>query len=288
MKLQTFYVDVYFLINFTVDILALYVAVRVARIRSGVGRLSLCALIGALSAVGDVFLSSYKALRALLAVCSLILLTALVTRRAGMRRRLKFLAVFFTAMLLLGGGVSFGYSLLDRVFADFGDFAAGAENRGALILSVLVLLSIGVIKLLMMIFSDMLAEKSVKISITIADTTVHTEAMVDSGNLVKDPMNMKPVLFIKPSLATRLVPGCVAELTNLDMLDEDYRRRIRLIPVTRMNETHVMTGVRPDSVVITEGGRSEEVDFTVAIDKEGGTYGGYEALAPLAVIRDAF
>ena len=49
-----------------------------------------------------------------------------------------------------------------------------------------------------------------------------------------------------------------------------------------------MTGVRPDRVVVTRGKVSEEIEFTVAIDKEGGTYGGYEALLPLAVIRDAF
>lgn len=286
--MQTFYIDIYFLINFTVDILALYVAVRVLRARGRLWRLVLAALIGAAVAVVDAFLYSRPAIRAILLAVSLLLCSQIVLHASGARRRIKFIAVFFAVELLLGGAVTFFYSALDTLFEKIGIIGEGVENRKALILALLVLLSIGVIRLLTMIFTDIMGEKTVTVSITIADTTVETEAMLDSGNMVKDPMNMKPVLFIKPALALRLVPKCVAELTELDLLDSDYRKRIRLIPVTRMNGTHVMTGIRPDKVTVIRGKDREEVDFTVAIDKEGGTYGGYEALLPFAVINDAF
>lgn len=286
--MQTFYIDIYFLINFTVDILALYVAVRVLRARGKLWRLVLSALIGAAVAVVDAFLYSRPVIRAILLALSLILCSQIVLRASGVRRRVKFIAVFFTVELLLGGAVTFFYSALDTLFEKIGIIGEGVENRKALILALLVLLSIGVIRLLTMIFTDIMGEKSVTVSITIADTTVETEAMLDSGNMVKDPMNMKPVLFIKPALALRLVPKCVAELTELDLLDSDYRKRIRLIPVTRINGTHVMTGIRPDRVTVIRGKDREDVDFTVAIDKEGGTYGGYEALLPFAVINDVF
>lgn len=286
--MQTFYVDVYFLINFTVDLLALYLAVRVAHIRCGVARLCLASAIGGIVAVADVLLPSPSILRPLLFLACLALTAVIAAPHASLRRRGKLILLFATVSLLLGGGVSLGYSLLDRITGDLEIGEVGGENRSALILAVIVLFSIGVIKLLIMIFSDTLNETTVTVEITVADTSVTADAMLDSGNLVKDPMNMNPVIFIKPSLAARLVPRCVTELNDLDALDEDYRHRIRLIPVTRMNETHVMTGIRPDSVIVTSGGRRESVSFTVAIDREGGTYGGYEALAPLAAINDAF
>ncbi len=287
-EMQTFYVDVYFLINFTVDLLALYLAVRVAHVRCGVARLCLAAAIGGAVAVVDVFLPSPSLIRPLIFIGCLVITAVIVAPGASLRRRGKLLLLFATVSLLLGGAVSFCYSLLDRMLGDLEIEEVGGENRGALILAVLVLFSIGVIKLLIMIFSDMLNEKTVTVEITVADTSVTADAMLDSGNLVKDPMNMNPVIFIKPSLAARLVPRCVTELNDLDKLDEDYRRRIRLIPVTRMNETHVMTGIRPDSVIVISGGKRESISCTVAIDREGGTYGGYEALAPLAAINDAF
>ena len=288
MSVRTFYIDVFFLINFTVDILALYVAVRVLHARTGMWRLTLAALLGASVSVVDAFLYTYPLLRAVLFCASLFVCSHICFNRSGARRRIKLIAVFFTVELLLGGAVSFCYSALDGIFDSLGIMGGGGENPKALILAALVLLSIGIIRLLIMIFTDILGEKSVTVQITVADTTVEAEALLDSGNLVKDPMNMHPVLFIKPDLALRLVPKCVTELNNLDLLDNDYRKRIRLIPVTRVGGTHVMTGVRPDRVLVTRGKVSEEIDFTVAIDREGGTYGGFEALLPIAVIRDAF
>lgn len=286
--LRTFYVDVYFLINFTVDILALYVAVRVLHARTRLWRLVLAAMLGAAVAVCDAFLYSFPVLRVIVFAISLVFCSFIAFHSSGKRRRIKFIAVFFTVELLLGGAVNFCYSVLDGVVERLGIIPDSGENRRALILAALVLISIGIIRLLIMIFTDVLGEKCVIVRITVADITVEVEAMLDSGNLVKDPMNMHPVLFIKPTLADRLVPKCVAELKDLDLLDNDYRKRIRLIPVTRVGGTHIMTGVRPDRVVVTRGKVSEEIEFTVAIDKEGGTYGGYEALLPLAVIRDAF
>ena len=301
--MRTFYIDVFFLINFTVDLISLYVCVRVLHARARMWRIALAALLGGAVAVVDAFIYTYPLLRVLLFCSGIIGASFIAISVYGIRRRIKFIAVFFTVELLLGGAVSFCYSMLDELFDSLGIKGGGSENRGALILALLVLISIGIIRLLIMIFTDILGERCVRVSITVADTTVEADALVDSGNMVKDPMNMHPVLFIKPDLAIRLVPRCVMELNDLDLLDQDrcvmelndldlldqdYRRRIRLIPVTRVGGTHVMTGVRPDRVVVTMNGVSEEVDFTVVIDKEGGSYGGYEALLPFAVIRDAF
>ena len=78
------------------------------------------------------------------------------------------------------------------------------------------------------------------------------------------------------------------DLTDIDLLDDDYRKRIRLIPVTRLGSTHIVTGVRADSVTVSNGKRCEEVSFTVGIDNEEGTYGGYEVLAPYAAMKNVF
>jgi len=64
------------------------------------------------------------------------------------------------------------------------------------------------------------------------------------------------------------------------------RKRIRLVPVTRGQQTHVLTGMRVDPVQVFGKNGSEEIAVTVAIDKEGGNYGGYSALMPSAAIND--
>ncbi len=286
MRLKTLYIDVYFLINFTVDILALYCAARVSHIHTRLSRLILCAVIGSVSAIVDVFLDGYTLMRVALAVCTVLIIAFLSAPRLSLLRRIKLIAIFLTVMLLLCGLVTLGFSVIERVLGDALTESGGAENRNALVFSILILLSIGVIKLLIMLFSDMLTEKSVRLVIRIEDKIVEVEALVDSGNLVKDPMNMLPVIFIKQSVALRLMPHNVTELCDIDRLERSYRKRIRLIPISRLGQTHVMTGVRPDEVTVIAGSRTGEVDFTIAIDKEGGTYGGYEALAPSVVLGD--
>lgn len=284
--MKTLYIDVYFLINFTVDILALYCAARFSHVRTRILRLILCAVVGALCAVAYVFMDGYAVLRALCSLLTLAFIAVFVAKGASLARRAKLMLIFFGVMLLLCGLVTLGFSLVERLFGDALSGAGGAENRNALIFSIIILLSIGVIKLLIMLFSDMLTEKSVRLIISIEGRTAEVDALVDSGNLVKDPMNMLPVIFIKLSVAERLLPSNVTELCDIDGLDRSYRKRIRLIPISRLGHTHVMTGVRPDGVTVVVGDRRAEVDFTIAIDKEGGTYDGYEALAPGDVLGD--
>lgn len=113
------------------------------------------------------------------------------------------------------------------------------------------------------------------------DRELPIDALLDTGNLVRDPMNMNPVIFIKKNVANSILPMSVIELSGLDSLSSEFKKRIRLIPITRGGETHVITGVRLDKVIIlNEDGGRQEIDATIGIDKEEGTFGGYFALAP--------
>jgi hypothetical protein len=71
-------------------------------------------------------------------------------------------------------------------------------------------------------------------------------------------------------------------------MESSYKKRIRLIPVSKNGATHVMTGVRVDDVYLIGADDSKErIEATVVIDKEEGTFGGYYALAPYAAVKDA-
>ena len=133
--MRTFYIDVFFLINFTVDLISLYVCVRVLHARARMWRIALAALLGGAVAVVDAFIYTYPLLRVLLFFSGIIGASFIAISVYGIRRRIKFIAVFFTVELLLGGAVSFCYSMLDELFDSLGIKGGGSENRGALILS---------------------------------------------------------------------------------------------------------------------------------------------------------
>lgn len=284
--MQTFYIDIYFLINFTVDALAMYFAAYLTKIPTSTIRILISALLGAATAVICYFLYDFPAASLVVAFVGLILICITGARRISVRRRLKLGFAFVLFLALVGGVAHLLWKLIGGIFNAGTTIDNIGVNRKLLVLSIVVLISIGVFRMFISLFSSNGTERSVRIIIRFIDKSVSTEALVDSGNLAIDPMDMRPVLLIKKDVARCIFPENVINLSDPDSLDRNVRRRIRLVPISRGGETHVLTGVRPDGVSVIDNGAECAIAVTVAIDKEGGDYGGYSALMPSAALED--
>ena len=281
--MKTVYVDVYFLVNFTVDILSCFFASRITHIKTSTRRIVLIGALGGAVSVLELFIQLGVFYSFIISVLFLLISSRIVSPKTKAIGRLRFLITFLFIQTAVGGAVYFIHGLLDK-YKDvlFSEVQTKVENRRALIFAVIILLLIGVIRLVMLLFANSGCVKTAKLGLHIGELYFECDALVDTGNLVKDPMNMSPVMFIKPDLASKYLPNNIIELKELDELDRGLRKRIRLIPVSVGGQTHVLTGVRADYACLLDAG-GERVDITLAIDKEGGTFGGYEALAPAAV-----
>lgn len=286
--MKTLYIDVYFLINFTVDLLALYFASCFSKVPTSTKRLLISSAVGALIAVGVVLLPEYAILKFIIATAGLIAMGFIAPKRVSARRKLKFVFAFLIFEALLGGAVSFLWGILDKYISNFFDGAeGGAVNRKMLFLSLIVLLSIGVFKMLVSFFSNIESEGSVDVEISFLDNTAVVSAFVDSGNLAVDPMDLSPILLLKKEVAKTILPENIIELSNIDSLERKVKKRIRLVPLSRGGETHVMVGVKADAVRLVGGKSEEDLRVTLVIDKEGGDFGGYKALMPAAALDNA-
>jgi hypothetical protein len=202
---------------------------------------------------------------------------------------MKFLLSFIIFEALVGGLVSLLWEFLDSIAVRWLlENMSGVANRKMLYFSLIILLSIGVFKMIVSFFSNIESEGSVELEINLLGKKRIIEAFVDSGNLAIDPMDMSPVILLKRDFAASFIPGEIIELTDPDRIDKTARRRIRLVPITRGGATHVLTGLKPDSVYIVRNGEREEISVTVAIDKEGGSFGGYSALMPSAALQNVY
>ena len=286
--MRTLYIDVYFMINFTVDAISLYFAAIFAQIPTTVRRITLASVLGAVAACAIVLVSEILWLRLVLTVLSLIGMGMVGASVSG-ARRLRYIALFIVFEALVGGIVTFVWDLLDRYAYEILESSSGGPvNRRLLLFSVIVLLSFGVFKMLVSFFSKTRCEGSVLLEICFLGQTVRTEAFVDSGNLAIDPMDMRPVMLLKRRLAEEFLPQGVLHLSDPDLLDRDIRRRIRLIPVSRGGVTHVLVGVRADKISVISDEGEQEVSVTLAIDREEGSFGGFDALMPSAALDYVF
>ena len=286
--MRTLYIDVYFLINLTVDILSLYFATILSKTPTTTRRLITAAVFGAICAVGVVFLPEIAILKIIIGGVGLILMGAITPRGVSFRRKVKFTFAFLVFESLVGGGVSLIWNLFDKYLSNAFDGAdGGALNRKMLFLSLGVLLCIGVFKMLVSFFSNIESEGSVEVEITFLGNKATVSAFLDSGNFAKDPMDMSPVLLLKQEVAKSILPQNIINLSDIDGLERSVKKRIRLVPVSRGGQTHVLVGVKADAVKIKRGDRYEELRVTLAIDKEGGSFGGYMALMPSAALDNA-
>lgn len=286
--MRTLYIDVYFLINFTVDILALYFSSVFSRTPTNSRRLILSALFCAFGAVCIVLMPEITLLKIVSTIVTLCFVGLFAVKKVALKRKIKFTFCFFVLEALIGGIFSLIWSVLDKyLYEMLQSGSGGAVNRKMLFFSLIILLSIGVFKMLVSFFTNLENEGVCVLEINFLGRAYSAEAFIDSGNLAIDPMDMRPVLLLKRQAAKKIFPENVVDLHDPDQLDREIRRRIRLIPVSRGGVTHVLTGIRVDSVFAVSNDKKEEISVTVAIDKEEGTYGGYLALVPSGVLNDA-
>ncbi len=281
--MKTLYIDVYFLINLTVDILALHFSSLFFHLPLRVWRLTLAGVGGAAFATAAVLCSQNRFLVILFTVLGFLLMMALCTGGARLARSVRFALGFLVLEILIGGLVYFFYGILGNWMKNANiDINNGAENRNLLILSIIVLLSIGVLRLVCASFSGTSSERTCEVSFEFLSRSVRIGALVDSGNLLKDPLDGTPVMLWKASDASHRLP---VHLTAGKLpTDERMKSRIRLIPVRSGNATRILTGYRMSDVTVSAGKKNGKVNLIIAIDEEGGTYGGYNALLPSAAL----
>ena len=172
MNIRTLYVDVYFLINFTVDLLSLYFAACFSKIPTSTARLIVASSIGALIAVMVVLMPEIPILKFIIATMGLIAVGFVAPKKVGIKRKIKYVLAFLVFEALLGGAVSFIWGILDKYISDlFDGTEGGAVNRKMLFLSLMVLLCIGVFKMFVSFFSNVESESSARVEISFMDNT---------------------------------------------------------------------------------------------------------------------
>lgn len=282
--MRVLYIDVYFLINFTVDLLSLYFSLVILHFSPVRWRLALSAAIGALYASFSVLFHEGTVLLLIVSFFSLVGMILLVSPGAGLYRRLKLLLLFLFLQLLIGGIVHFGYGVLQRILSGKVN-EGGAENRRLLYLAALILVALGVLRLAMALLAGGAGEENVEIGISFMGKRYYGAALVDSGCFLCDPLDGTAVVLIKRAVAARLFSDAFL-LEDMRGISEEYKSKLRLIPIRIFGAQRILFGIRPDDFYICKNNKKERVRVIIAYDKEDGDYEGYKALIPSAIVKN--
>lgn len=117
----------------------------------------------------------------------------------------------------------------------------------------------------------------IPIEINCNQSCIKIQALLDTGNSLKDPLNKQPVIIVEQQALQELLPSKLEEiiadleqgsLTSLNQADEleGWETRIRLIPFSSIGKPKgLLLGFRPDQVKIAGQRLPENLHPTIAI-----------------------
>ena len=289
------YADLLFLINAGMDGLCLLLTGKLLHRRVKGWRVILSSVLGGVYAVVALLpdLGTGPSLILDMAICLAMCGLVFLGKSGGGWRGLAAAAgVYFLLSMALGGIMTALYHLLNRagwakLLSSLTD--GGGDGLGSWLFLLLALAGGG-----LSLWGGRLGRRAGRVTyctvtLELAGRTVALRGMVDSGNLLRDPMGGRAVICVEKKALTEflslplmaVMEGMPPQAVSLSPSDA---KRIRVIPADTATGSGILYGFLPDRVILTaeNRGNGREVDAVVAITSISTS--GVTALIPADLI----
>ncbi len=286
---QVIYGDVYFLINFSMDFLALYLTAALRHRPAKTWRLAAGGALGGLYATLALVVIP-PVLEPFLTFTLPLLLVLVSYGYSGFFSLIKDAAAFFALSFAMGGVMTAVYYLVGRLLASREIYINGSVETLYSDLPLWVLaLTAALAALISYLWGryckKAAAKKTVNLIIGEGGRELSLTAFCDSGNLLEEPIGRLPVILIGKEAMLSLLPPSLSPLffskdLPLEKVEPRYLARLRFIPLTTVDHEGLVRGYIPDYISVN----GEKKRACVALDEAGGDFDGCEALIPTALL----
>lgn len=288
---QTVYVDLFFLINFSMDFLCFFLTSKILNVPLRFWRMIAASVLGGLYADAALFLPLGRgaALGVDFAACAIICTAALWKPRES--RSLPLYILVYTAVsMTLGGFMTAFFNLLNRSRWFSGTETPDGDGISVWLFAALAAVS-GVITFLSgKFFCRQSARKTANVTFYYGGKSVRLSAMTDNGNLLRDPLSGKLCMVADTDALRRLLPSDLWQMAkrgdaaSLEKVSAQHARKIRLIPARTATGAGLLVALRMERITV-DGGRGErEVDAMVALTDLGKSAEGKQVLLPAELL----
>lgn len=289
--MQILYVDILFLINFCMDLFSLYITSRLLSCGRKNYALLIAAVLGGIYSVFSVLYAGSAVVSLIIDVFASVIITYIAFFGIkDIKKLFKACLLFYMVSLLIGGAVTAMYSFLNSFIGK--DTVAEPDGLlKALIFIVLGAISAVCIKMSEIILKNTVKTKSVSVKMKLDNKSVSFDALVDSGNLLKDPFSGKSVIVVTLSAIEKVLPFDIrraikSKCYDISDISVKNAKRIRLIPVKTVAGSSTLVGINADEIEITdEKGRAYPANALIAVDSSTeNDFSGYGAVMPSSLV----
>lgn len=258
MIIITIYIDIVFLENLIMNSIIIYATSIILKIKPKLIRVVTSSAIGSIYAIISYVteLSIYTSIisKGILA----IVMVYIAFNPQNMKNMWKQLLIFYLTSFVFGGVALYliyfikpqDVFIKNGIFV--GDYALKAIFLGAIIAFIIIKISIKIVKTKINA-KDMFC----KIRIKLNGKEIETKAMIDTGNLAKEPITNTPVVIVESSLLEEVLPKEILNSIDnilagkLDGVKEEYISRLRCIPFSSLGKQNgMLLGIKADEIVV--------------------------------------
>lgn len=258
------YADLLFLINTGMDGLCFFMTGRLLHRKLSPWRVLIGAMLGGMYAVAALFFECGQALALFLDMGGCFILCALVfggPKSGGIRRLFVTTAIYLLLSMTLGGVMTVLFNFLNRI-GFINALPAGEDGLGTWLFALLAILSSIITLSGGRFFRKESRIRQCRVTVELDSRRVELDGLVDTGNLLRDPLSGRPVICADRRLLSGLLsPGLARAMedsqraTSLSPADA---KRLRLIPAGSATGHGILTGFVPDQILISYIHRNKE------------------------------
>ena len=259
---MTIYIDIIFIENIIMNAIILYATSIILKQKVKIIRLIISAVIGSIYSI-LMYITKLNIYSSIISKFILSVVMAYVAFKPNdVKKIFKQIIIFYLTSFVFGGvALNLIYflrpeniNIKNGLFT--GEYALKVIMLGAIMAFIIIKISIKIIKTKFNT-KDMYCYIKLKIN----EKQIETKAMIDTGNLVKEPITNTPVVIVEKSLLEGIIPKEILKnlenilCGNLENLPQDiqdeYLPKLRCIPFSSLGkENGMLVGIKISEIVV--------------------------------------
>ena len=270
---MTIYLDVIFLENIVINYIMLYVTGIISKAQIKQKRLFWGALIGAIySIIYYLFrLKIYSSF--IIKIVLSIVIIYVAFNSTNLKELLKKVLLFYLSSFVFGGAaIAIIYMVNSQNITIQNGVLVGSYTLRTVLIGIVVAY-----------FTIILAFKIIKISkkdliceivVTLNNKEIKTKALIDTGNLLKEPITNLPVIVMEHTLLYDILPKEI--LNNVEKIlggdfskipeniKEEYSAKLKVIPFSSLGKQNgMLLGIKAENLIINLKEETRKIDKAV-------------------------
>lgn len=292
---MTIYIDIVLIENIFMNYIILFATATINKTDIKLIRIFLASLLGGIYAIISYIsdLELYKTLTLKIMLSIAMIYIALLPNT--IKKCLKQLLIFYLTSFTFGGTA---FALLyfinpAKIFMNNGIYTGLYPLKiailGGIIGFVTIVIAFKIIK-------GKMTSKNMycKVEIEIDGKRTECNAMIDTGNLLKEPISGKPVIIVENEVLKNIIPEEILNNTqqiikgDTEEIPIEYLRKLRIIPFTSLGMPNgMLLGIKANEITIyTEEEKIQRKEIIIGLyDKKISKTGKYTSLIGISLIE---